>query len=76
MNQIGITGDVCKEIKILHTLYKDKFDKIVFVNGGDRKKGNIPEYKLCKELGIEMKFNVGGEKIQSSSELVKRGKKK
>ncbi len=44
----------------------------VFANGGDRKADNIPEYQLCEELGIEMAFRVGGEKIQSSSELVKR----
>lgn len=46
----------------------------VFANGGDRKSDNIPEYGLCNELGIEMVFNVGGEKIQSSSDLVKNAK--
>lgn len=44
----------------------------IFANGGDRKADNIPEYSLCEELGIEMIFNIGGEKAQSSSELVKR----
>ncbi len=44
----------------------------IFCNGGDRKKGNIPEYELCKKLGIKMAFNVGkGGKVRSSSELVK-----
>jgi len=43
----------------------------IFCNGGDRKKGNIPEYDLCKKLGIKMVFNVGyGGKVRSSSELV------
>ena len=49
----------------------------IFANGGDRKKGgdmnnntDIPELKICRELGIEMVDGVG-EKIQSSSELVK-----
>jgi cytidyltransferase-like protein len=43
----------------------------VFANGGDRKKGNVPEYKVCNELDIEMRFSVGGsEKPQSSSWLV------
>ncbi len=47
----------------------------VFANGGDRKEGNVPEYSVCKELGIDMKFNIGhGGKVQSSSELVKRAK--
>ncbi len=45
----------------------------VFANGGDRKDtASIPEAAVCRELGIEMIFNVGGGKIQSSSELVKR----
>lgn len=44
----------------------------IFANGGDRKEGNVPEYELCKELGIEMAFNVGGEKIRSSSELAQQ----
>jgi D-beta-D-heptose 7-phosphate kinase/D-beta-D-heptose 1-phosphate adenosyltransferase len=45
----------------------------IFANGGDRKGDNIPEYKLCEDLGIEMVFNVGsGGKVQSSSELVKK----
>lgn len=43
----------------------------IFANGGDRKADNIPEYELCKKLGIKMVFNVGpGGKIQSSSSLV------
>ena len=42
----------------------------IFANGGDRKADNIPEYNLCEKLGIEMVFNVGGGKAQSSSELV------
>lgn len=47
----------------------------VFANGGDRFSDNIPEKKLCEELGIEMVFNVGGEKVQSSSVLVKNAMK-
>ncbi len=43
----------------------------IFANGGDRKADNIPEYDLCKKMGIKMVFNVGpGGKIQSSSSLV------
>ena len=40
-------------------------------NGGDRKNNNVPEVALCEKLGIDMIWNVGGGKIQSSSELVK-----
>jgi len=54
----------------------------VFANGGDRneidaanpKSSLYEDINTCKELGIQMVFNVGGEKTQSSSELVKRAK--
>jgi len=42
----------------------------IFANGGDRFADNIPEKKLCEELGITTIFNVGGGKVRSSSELV------
>lgn len=42
----------------------------VFANGGDRFADNIPEKKLCDDLGITAVFNVGGGKVRSSSELV------
>lgn len=41
-----------------------------FANGGDRKKNNTPEMNVCSDLGIKMLWNVGGNKIRSSSELV------
>ena len=42
-----------------------------FANGGDRKnEADIPETKICKKYNIDMEFNVGGGKIQSSSSLV------
>lgn len=44
----------------------------VFANGGDRKSDNIPEYETCERLRIEMVFNVGGGKIQSSSCMLKK----
>ena len=45
-----------------------------FANGGDRKQTNTPEMDVCEELGIEMLWNIGGEKIQSSSDLVNKAK--
>ena len=42
-----------------------------FANGGDRKTDNTPEMQICEQYGIELLWNVGGGKIQSSSELVK-----
>lgn len=47
----------------------------VFANGGDRKGNNTPEVALCEELGIGLAWNVGGGKIQSSSDLVSASKK-
>ena len=45
---------------------------MIFCNGGDRKEGGFPEDILTDELGIRMVYNVGGEKVQSSSELLKK----
>lgn len=46
----------------------------LFGNGGDRKNDNTPEIQTCKKLGIELLWNLGGGKIQSSSDLVGRSK--
>ena len=53
---------VCKTLK--------KLNPDIFANGGDRKDNNVPEVALCDKMGIELRWNVGGDKIQSSSELV------
>ena len=53
---------VCKELRELRPH--------IFANGGDRKKDNVPEDKVCSEIGCKMVFNVGrGGKVQSSSWL-------
>ncbi len=46
----------------------------IFAKGGDRNVGNIPEAAICEELGIDIIDGLG-DKIQSSSDLVKRTKK-
>lgn len=43
-----------------------------FAKGGDRTLDNIPERQTCLDLDIEMVFNVGGGKIQSSSWLTRK----
>jgi len=48
----------------------------IFANGGDRKKGNIPEDKICEDLDIKMVNNVGGGKIRSSSILIKEASRR
>lgn len=61
---------VCESIADL----KNTMDIDYFGNGGDRKNNNTPEVALCDQLGIELVWNLGGQKIQSSSELVERQK--
>lgn len=51
-----------------------KFKPNIYCNGGDRLADNTPELKTCCDLGIQVKFNVGGGKVESSSELIKRVK--
>lgn len=59
---------VCRALK--------KLKPDIFANGGDRFATNIPEYKLCKKLGIKMVFNVGrGGKVQSSSWMIDAARK-
>jgi len=59
---------VCKSL--------EKLRPDIFANGGDRKEGNVPEYKLCEKLNIKMMFGIGGrDKPQSSSWLVDKLRK-
>tara|TARA_R100000664_G_C2738999_1_gene127824 strand:+ start:68 stop:505 length:438 start_codon:yes stop_codon:yes gene_type:complete len=55
-------GSVCEALRRIKPNY--------FANGGDRKTDNTPEMDVCNELAIEMLWNMGGGKIQSSSALV------
>ena len=48
-----------------------KYRPDYFANGGDRTNTNTPEMAVCEELGIEMLWEVGGGKVQSSSALTK-----
>lgn len=67
---------VIESLKLIHKYFSDIAD-IIFANGGDTSINNILEKDICKKLNIEMRFNVGGKKIQSSSELLKKyGEKK
>ena len=69
VNQVVVTNhdaecadsSVCRELSLL--------DVDVFANGGDRLATNTPESDLCKRMEIEMAFNVGGGKVQSSGWL-------
>ena len=61
-------------IKKVANLYEGQDMNIYFANGGDRKKGNVPELDVCKYLGVVMLWGIGGGKIQSSSWLTNGGK--
>lgn len=54
-------------------------DELVFANGGDRTKENIPELETCQQLKVDIAFGVGGDnKANSSSWILNRweGKEK
>jgi len=55
-------SSVCESLKIIKPH--------IFAQGGDRFSDEVPEGKVCKELGIEMVDSLG-KKLQSSSELIK-----
>ena len=43
----------------------------IFTKGGDRATADdVPEFAACNEMGCNVIFNVGGGKIQSSSNLI------
>jgi len=59
-------GSVCEAL--------ERMRPDAFANGGDRKVTNTPEMKVCDDLGIELLWNIGGEKTQSSSNLVNKAR--
>ena len=61
---------VKKSLAHLARLYPD--DQLVFCNGGDRGKDNIPETKTCEAYGIGMVFGVGGDTKQDASSTINK----
>jgi cytidyltransferase-like protein len=74
VDQVHITDHAsgCEDMSVCDALRTLRPD--VFANGGDRGGNDIPEFALCQQLGIAMRFNVGGGKVQSSSWLTGRGR--
>ena len=58
-------GSCCAGLEKIKQNYPD--DKIVFCNGGDRKKNNIPEMNVT---GIDFVFSVGGDDKKNSSSWI------
>jgi len=64
--------NVCESIRAIAKKYNG--NEIIFGKGGDRSSNEIPEAKVCKELGIKIVDSLG-KKIQSSSWLIEKSKK-
>lgn len=60
---------VCETLRMARKLYNR--DHLIFAKGGDRKVDNTPEKAVCEEIGIQVVYGVGGEKINSSSTLLR-----
>lgn len=56
---------VCKTLEYLHYMHGVH----IFANGGDV--SECLEKEVCDRLGIRMMYNIGGEKVQSSSGLLR-----
>lgn len=68
-------NSACDGIRKARSKYPD--DSLVFANGGDRGKDNIPEIPVCQECNVELAFGVGGEnKANSSSWILENWNKK
>ena len=68
-------NSACDLIKQVIDKYKNDNVKIFFGNGGDRTVKSTPEIEYCQKNEIEMLWGVGGNKIQSSSDLIKNADK-
>ena len=63
---------VCKTLDYVARNMKDKY-KLIFANGGDRPTSKeVPETFVCRQHGIEMVFDAGGnDKVDSSTRVNK-----
>jgi D-beta-D-heptose 7-phosphate kinase/D-beta-D-heptose 1-phosphate adenosyltransferase len=69
---IDTDKSVCKSIEYVYHLIKNQYSdsNIIFTKGGDRFANEIPEAKLCHNLGIKIIDSLG-EKIYNSSNIIK-----
>jgi cytidyltransferase-like protein len=72
MISIDKDGTVVRSIAEILKQYRDDpfVDGIYFMNGGDRGDTNTPEADFCEHNGINLTYNVGGKKTESSSNLI------
>ena len=68
---ISIDEDETVSKSIESLALSKKYNIKYFLNGGDRKSSkDIPEFEVCKKYDIELKFDLGGIKENSSSDLI------
>lgn len=70
---VDVDSSVCESISHLFKMAKLTFENcnVIFAKGGDRFANEIPEKKLCDELGIKIIDGLGA-KIYNSSDLLNR----
>ena len=62
-------GTACDLINKIRKQFPDK--AIAFGKGGDRVTDNVPEVSAAIQSSVDLVWNLGGGKVQSSSDLVK-----
>ncbi len=70
---VGFNDDddtACDLIENINNKYSEKME-IYFGNGGDRTNQTTPEIEYCDKNNIGLIWDLGGGKIQSSSDLLK-----
>lgn len=63
-------GSACDLIEKVRKQFPDS--SIAFGNGGDRVLDNVPEVLVATQENIDLVWKLGGGKIQSSSDMVKK----
>lgn len=72
VNEVVLSVD--DELPVINTLEmiarQHPGDELIFANGGDRDSERaIPEAEVCKQYGIEMRFDAGEGKPDSSTRI-------
>ena len=62
----------CQLISDVKNKFKNEEVELFFGNGGDRTNETTPEMEFCEKNNIGLIWDLGGEKIQSSSDLLKK----